>query len=66
MGFANQVNIKMQGSSTKMTHVRLNIYIYKLISLIFDCVTPDSSSLALLAHQLLAILRLFNGCRIQI
>ncbi len=42
---------KYGGSKYKMTYIRPNIYINKQTSPIFDCVTPVSVSLAMLARQ---------------
>ncbi len=41
-----------RGSKFKMTYVRPHIHINKQISPIFNCVTPESVSLAPLARQI--------------
>ncbi len=53
-GIDQEANTKMRGSKCKMKYVCPHI-INKLISLIFNCVTPESVSLALLTLQLLRI-----------
>ncbi len=42
---------KYERVKVQMTYVRPNIYINKLTSPIFNCVTPESVSLASLARQ---------------
>ncbi len=53
-GVEHRANAKIREG--QITYVRPNIYINKQISPIFNCVTPESVSLATLARQLIIII----------